>query len=107
LGKSGSVVQPVGELVGVNESRFKVVQSKSTKVGQGKEDLSSIVGVGGVVLEEEVAQKDEVVELFGISVIKSIRLFALNRIAVTTFRSTILLLLLFTLCLCNSLDSRT
>ena len=42
------------------------------KVGQGEGDLRFIIKIGGVVMEVEVAEEDEVVELFRVRTIKGI-----------------------------------
>ena len=48
------------------------------EVGQGKGDLPSIIRIGRVVTEVEIAEEDEVVELFWVRTIKSVRFLSFS-----------------------------
>ena len=73
LEEGGPVVHPVGSIIGVKDRWLKVLQSSTVKVGQGEGDLRFIIKIGRVVTEVEIAEEDEVVELFGVRTIKGIR----------------------------------
>ena len=47
--------------------------SRAAKVGQGKGDLQFIIRIGRVVTEVEISEEDEVVELFWVGTVKSVR----------------------------------
>ena len=66
------IVHSIGSIIGVKDRWLEVLQSGTTKVGQGEGDLRFIIKIGGVVTEVEVAEEDEVVELFRVRTIKGI-----------------------------------
>ena len=65
LEEGGPIIHPVGSIIGVKDRWLKVLQSGTAKVGQGKGNLWFIIKIGRVVTEVEIAEEDEVVELFG------------------------------------------
>ena len=73
LEEGGPIVHPVRSIIGVKDRWLEVLQSGTTKVGQGEGDLQFIIKIGRVVMEVEIAEEDEVVELFGVRTVKGIR----------------------------------
>ena len=72
------IVHPVGSIIGVKDRWLKVLQSGTAKVGQGKGNLWFIIKIGRVVMEVEIAEEDEVVELFWVGTIKSVRFLSFS-----------------------------
>ena len=70
--EGGPIVHPIGSIIGVKDRWLEVLQSGTAKVGQGEGDLRFIIKIGGVVTEVEVAEEDEVVELFRVRTVKGI-----------------------------------
>ena len=71
--EGGPIVHPVGSIIGVKDRQLEVLQSGTTKVGQGEgKHLQFIIKIGGVVMEVEIAEEDEVVELFWVGTIKCV-----------------------------------
>ena len=58
------IVHPVGSIIGVKDRWLEVLQSGTAKVGQGRGNLCFIIGIGMVVTKVEIAEEDEVIELF-------------------------------------------
>ena len=66
------IIHPVGSIIGVKDRWLEVLQSGTMKVGQGEGNLRFIIRIGRVVTEVEIAEEDEVVELFWVGTIKSV-----------------------------------
>ena len=60
-------------LIHIQDGQFKELKGHTMKVGQSKVNLSIIIRIGRVVMEIEVAEKNEIVELMTIGTIKSVR----------------------------------
>ena len=70
--EGGPIVHPVGSIIGVKDRWLEVLQGGTAKVGQGEGDLQFIIKIGRVVTEVEIAEEDDVVELFGVRTVKGI-----------------------------------
>ena len=55
LEEGGPIVHPIRSIVGVKDRWLEVLQSGTTKVGQGEGNLWFIIRIGGVVTEVEIA----------------------------------------------------
>ena len=66
------VVYPGQSLIHIQDGQFKEFKGHTMKMGQSKINLSIIIRIGGVVMEIEVAKKNEIVELMTIGTIKSV-----------------------------------
>ena len=71
--EGGQIIHPIRSIIGVKDRWLEVLQSGTVKVRQGEGNLWFIIRIGGVVMEVEIAEEDEVVELFGVITVKSVR----------------------------------
>ena len=76
--ESGPVIHPVFKLVGLQNGRFEIFHSETTKVREGKCDFGVVVGICGVVSEIKVALEYEAIELPSVGAVECIGLSSLR-----------------------------
>ena len=74
MGKGGPIVHPFRSVIRLKNRQLKVVKSSTTEVRQGEGDLWFIIRVGGIVVEIEVAEEDEVIELLRVRTVHRIEM---------------------------------